>query len=138
MVRKGGTTPVTSFLLRPYTSGPFQYVYSRATTFNDPDGRFRLVVPPGTYLIDAKVDGGSLTTTPTVAVAADETKDVVIEVPAEGVVRGVVTNADGDHLSGAEVFVRSGGFPPMPIREQYVRTGRRRALRAEGPRRSRP
>ncbi len=122
VVRKGGTTPVTSFLLRPYTSGPFQYVYSRATTFTDPDGKFRLVVPPGSYLIDAKVDGGSVVTTPTVAVGADETKDLVIEVPAEGVVRGVVTNADGEHLSGAEVFVRSGGFPPMPIREQYVRT----------------
>lgn len=122
VVRKGGTTPVTSFLLRPYTSGPFQYVYSRATTFNDPDGKFRLVVPPGSYLIDAKVDGGSVVTLPTVAVGADETKDVVIEVPAEGVVRGVVTNANGDHLSGAEVFVRSGGFPPMPIREQYVRS----------------
>ncbi len=122
VVRKGGTTPVTSFLLRPYTSGPFQYVYSRATTFNDPDGKFRLVVPPGSYLIDAKVEGGSVVTTPTVAVGADETKEVVIEVPAEGVVRGVVTDADGDHLAGAEVFVRSGGFPPMPIREQYVRT----------------
>jgi|GEM_PF-2802189 len=122
VVRKGGTTPVTSFLLRPYTSGPFQYVYSRPTTFTDPDGRFKLVVPPGSYLIDAKLEGASVTTTPTVTVGAGETKELTIELPAEGVVRGVVTDAGGDHLAGAEVFVKSGGFPPMPIREQYVRT----------------
>ena len=55
-------------------------------------------------------------------VTLNEKTDVKIQLPAEGTVVGVVTTPDGDHLSGAEVFVKRGGFPPVPDREQYTRT----------------
>jgi hypothetical protein len=101
VVRKGGTTPVTSFLLRPYTSGPFQYVYSRATTFNDPDEFTRR---PAGLLPDRReghaAHGGR---------GADETKDVRSRCPRRASCG--VDNANGITRRGGGV-VRSGGFRP--------------------------
>ncbi len=118
---KGGG-PVGEYVMRPYTAGPFQYVYSRLTHVKDPDGKFTLQLPPGAYQIDVKADGSSVTTTTAVTVTPNQTTDITITLPPEGIVRGVVTDPDGNHLAGAEVYVKSGGFPPVAIREKYVRT----------------
>ena len=118
---KGGS-PVGEYVVRPYTAGPFQYVYSRLTHVKDPDGKFSLQLPPGAYQIDVKADGSSVTTTTAVTVTPNQTTDIAITLPPEGVVKGVVTDPDGNHLAGAEVYVKSGGFPPVAIREKYVRT----------------
>lgn len=117
---KGGG-PVAEYVLRPYTAGPFQYVYSRLTHVKDPEGKFTLQLPPGAYQIDVKADGSSVTTTTAVTVTPNQTTDIAITLPPEGIVRGVVTDPDGNHLAGAEVYVKSGGFPPVAIREKYVR-----------------
>lgn len=119
IVQGGGA--VTDFTLRPYTADPFIYVYSRLTHVKDENGRFTLPLPPGSYMLDVKAEGASTTTTKSIAVAANQTVDVTIELPPEGVVKGVITDPDGNHLAGAEVFVKSGGFPPVPIREKYAR-----------------
>ena len=113
--------PATKFTLRPYVEQPFMYVYSRQAQFDDSEGRFSLPLAPNTYNVDAKADGGGFTHTPNLSIAVDAVKDVTITLPAEGVVKGVVADPDGNHLSGAEVYVRKGGFPPTPSREQYVR-----------------
>ncbi len=121
VVAKGGG-PVTEFLIRPYTGGPFQYVYSRPTRVKDEGGRFTVQVPPGSYMIDVKAEGSSTTTTASVSVSPNQTTEVTIEMPPEGLVKGVITDPDGNHLAGAEIFVKSGGFPPSPIREKYTRS----------------
>lgn len=115
-------TPCPKFVLRPYPAQPFRYVYSRLYEFADPEGRFSLSIPPGTYQIDAKADGASFTSVANVTVEAGTPKEIEIRLPAEGVVTGVVTDPDGNHLAGAEVYVKRGGFPPTPVREQYVRS----------------
>ena len=120
LVKGGG--PVPEFILRPYTAGPFQYVYSRVTRVKDEGGKFTIQLPPGAYMIDVKADGASTTTTTSVSVTPNQTTDLTIELPPEGIVRGVVTDPEGNHLAGAEIFVKSGGFPPVPIREKYARS----------------
>jgi uncharacterized GH25 family protein len=114
--------PVPAFIVRPYNPSYFGYVYSQALPFKDPDGKFRLTLPPGGYQVDAKADGGAFVAGPKATVEVDKTAKLDIVLPAAGVVRGVVTDPDGNHLAGAEVFVNKQGFPPGPVREQYART----------------
>jgi protocatechuate 3,4-dioxygenase beta subunit len=114
--------PVPKFTLRPYDNRPFLYAYSVVHAFEDPEGRFRIERAPGTYTIEAKADGCAFSSTTTAQVDLDKTREIVITLAAEGCVRGVVTDPDGNHLEGAEVYLRHGGFPPSPVREQYART----------------
>jgi hypothetical protein len=113
--------PASHFLVRAYIESFFQYTYSRPTTVDDPDGRFTLSLAPGTYNLDVKPESGALTKA-TVTVTKDKTSEVVVKLTASGVVAGVVTDSEGNHLAGAEVFVLRKGFPDEPVREQYVRT----------------
>lgn len=121
VVTKGGA-PVQAFTVRAFTSQPFEYVFSRPTRVADAEGKFTLPLAPGAYRIEAKADGSGLGAATSISLGVGETKNVVIELPEEGVVRGVVTDADGNHLAGAEVYVKLGGFPPTPSRDQYARS----------------
>ena len=113
--------PAPRFTVRPYAPGPFRYVYSSLKSFSDPDGKFSITMGPGTYQLDVKADGASVSTQQNVTVTLNEKTDVKITLPPEGTVIGVVTTPDGDHLAGAEIFIKRGGFPPVPAREQYAR-----------------
>lgn len=108
--------------LRPWGNEPFGYVYSQVHRAGE-DGRFRLPLTPGSWTVDAWDATGALAQGTKASVKVGETTQVEIILPAGGVVRGVVTDAGGHHVEGAEVYVRMGGFPPGPNREQYVRTG---------------
>ena len=113
--------PATRFTLRPYTGDWFRYTYSRLIEVSDPDGRFSIGLSPAAYQLDVRGEGGAFTTAK-VTVKKDETSELEVRLPPSGAVAGVVTDADGTHLDGAEVFVKRGGFPPEPVREQYTRT----------------
>lgn len=114
-------TPATRFTLRPYTGDWFRYNYSRVVPVADDEGRFSLALAPGAYSIDVRSETGAFTTTTAVTVTQGSEATLDVRLPAAGVVLGVVTDAEGHHLPGAEVFVKRGGFPPEPVREQYVR-----------------
>lgn len=113
--------PAVKFSVRPYTGDWFRYNYSRQFAFEDPEGRFVLPMAPGAYSLDVRSESGSFTTSKAVTVVKGENAETEIKLPPAGVVTGVVTDPDGAHLSGAEVFVKRGGFPPEPVREQYAR-----------------
>lgn len=114
-------TPAKKFIVRPYTGDWFRYNYSRPVAFEDADGRFVLPMAPGAYSLDVRSDSGSFTTSKAVTVVKGENAETEIRLPAAGVVTGVVTDPDGAHLMGAEVFVKRGGMPAEPVREQYAR-----------------
>ncbi len=124
--------PVAEFVLRPYRTEMFQYLYSRTFEFRDPEGRFSLSLPPGAYRIDAQAKGGAFGPGAPAVVNVGKTEEVTIRLPADGVVKGVVTDPDGNHLPDAEVYVSHGGFPPSPVPELYVRTGSDGAFRLAG------
>lgn len=123
--------PVKGATVRPYSSEPFGYVYSRVVRAQD-DGTFRVGLTPGAWLLDAWSEGGQLAQGTKVSVKVGETSTVAITLPATGVVRGVVTDAAGEHVQGAEVYVRMGGFPPGPKREQYARSDADGAFEVRG------
>ena len=114
-------TPVTAGHVRPFQNGPFQYVYSMVTALSA-DGTFDLDLPKGTWILRVQSDDGHMSDATTASVTVGSTADVTIKLPKTGVVRGVVTDDEGRHVAGAEVFVMKGGFPETPSREQYART----------------
>lgn len=123
--------PATSFTVRPWTPGEFRYVYTRQFEFTDPDGRFRFPASPGTTNLDVAAEGAAVTTVSSVKVEAGATTNVDVKLAPEGVVKGVVTDPDGNHLADAEVFLER-GVPPVPVREQYVRTDAEGAFALRG------
>jgi protocatechuate 3,4-dioxygenase beta subunit len=123
--------PATKFTIRPWVAGEFRYVYSASYEVEHADGRFSIPLGPGTYNLDAIAAGGALVTHPSVKVELDQTKEIEIRLPAEAVVKGVVTDPQGDHLADAEVYVER-GVPPVPVREQHVRTDAEGAFLLKG------
>jgi protocatechuate 3,4-dioxygenase beta subunit len=113
--------PLSGVTLRPFSSEPFGYVYSRVIKAQA-DGTFRTAVTPGAWTVDAWSESGALSQGTKVKVEQDATATVAIRIAETGAVKGVVTDTQGNHIEGAEVFVRMGGFPPGPSREQYART----------------
>jgi protocatechuate 3,4-dioxygenase beta subunit len=128
-----GSGPVTSGQVRPFQTGPFQYVYSQVTPI-DADGTFDLHLPKGTWHFRAQADNGQMSddTKSQATVNVGETTNIEIKVPKTGVVRGVVMDEAGNHVGGAEVYVMKGGFPETPSREQYARTDEDGAFEVPG------
>lgn len=127
----GEGKPVAGATLRPHSGEPFGYVYSRVISAQA-DGTFTAALTPGTWSLDAWNEAGTLSQGNKVTVAVGATSKVTIRLPATGVVKGVVTDAQGNHVEGAEVYVRMGGFPPGPNREQYARTDADGAFAVKG------
>lgn len=113
--------PLTDGRVRPFKIGPFQYVYSMVDDLGD-DGSFEFEVPAGEWNCRVQSVDGSMSDGNMVTVTVGETSTIEIKVDKSSVVRGVVTDTNGNHVSGAEVFVMQGGFPETPSREQYART----------------
>ncbi len=114
--------PAPEFTIRPWVPGPFTYAYTMSFPFKDEQGRFHLPLPIGTTNLDVAAAGAALKTVSSVKVEAGKSQSMEIRLDAAGVVKGVVTDPDGNHLADAEVFLERGGVPPVPVREQYVRT----------------
>jgi protocatechuate 3,4-dioxygenase beta subunit len=121
IVRPDGR-PVTSARVRPFRSGPFEYVYSMSREVKDDHGKFRMPLPPGAWRFHVQAEDGMMSQDVTTTVEVGKTSQVRIVIPVTGIVRGVVVDPNGDHVEGAEVYVRMGGFPPGPSREQYARS----------------
>lgn len=120
-VRWEDGSPVSAGQVRPFQTGPFQYVYSMVVPLG-PDGGFETPWPPGNWTLRAQAADGCVAPDQVAPVKVGETTEVEIVMPRTGVVRGVVVDEAGRHVAGAEVFVRMGGFPPGPSREQYARS----------------
>ena len=121
-VRDADGEPVTAAEVRPFTSGPFQYVYSQVHPLESDTGIVEIPMPEGKYQVRVRTPEGDVQEVGPVDLKIGETTSVDVTVPASGRVRGVVVDEEGEHVGGAEIFVRMGGFPPTPSREQYARS----------------
>lgn len=113
--------PVGGGHVRPFQSTFFSYYYSQVHPVG-PDGTFALALPRGDWELRVESEGGAVSEDTKVAVEIGETSEVEIRLPAVNVVQGVVVDAAGHHVEGAEVFVMQGGFPPTPSREHWARS----------------
>lgn len=125
-------TPATVATVRPYTNGPFQYVYSMIHKVEDEEGRFELDLGEGQYDLRVQTPNGALAIRTQVPVKVGNDTEVEIQLPPSGKVTGVVTDEDGNHIEGAEVYLRMGGFPPTKSREHYARTDAEGAFEITG------
>ena len=114
-------TPVQGGTLRPFGAGPFRYVYSGVEQIGE-DGTFSVNIAAGDWLLRAQSADGHLAEDVQISVTSGETEDVTITMERTGIVRGVVMDDSGKHISDAEVFVMRGGMPETPSREQYAKT----------------
>jgi protocatechuate 3,4-dioxygenase beta subunit len=103
-------------------TGPFGYEYSRVLHVTDAEGKLKTQMPPGSYELRLTTPEGAMARLESQSVEVNKTTTFALVVPPAGVVRGVVTDPAGNHLEGAEVFVKMGGMPGGPSREQYART----------------
>lgn len=115
-------TPVTKAEIRPFTTQWFGYVYSAVVSDIGDDGSYELRVPFGSYLLRVRAENGRMSEDVKVQVEVGDIVEKDIVLARTGVVRGVVTDVEGRHIPGAEVYVRMGGTPPSKSREQYSRT----------------
>lgn len=120
-VRWDDGTPVTAGTVRPFQTGPFQYVYSMVLPIQA-DGTFEQPWPKGNWNLRAQAADGNMAPDQVASVTVGEVTEVEIVVPRTGIVRGVVVDEGGQHVPSAEIFVKLGGFPPVPSREQYARS----------------
>ncbi len=121
-VTRADGKPVPRYGLRPWRSQPFGYTYSVQFAVDDPEGHKVLHLPPGTYHLTVQGEAGDVAADQTATVALGQTVSVAIVLPKSASVSGVVTDSEGNHVSGAEVYVRHGGFPPGATREEYTRS----------------
>ncbi len=124
-------TPVTAGHVRPFQTGPFQYVYSMQHPLEN-DGTFELNLPKGQWNFRTQADNGQMNDDTVAKVDVGETTEITIKMPKTGIVRGVVMDEDGVHVEGAEVYVMKGGFPETPSREQYGRSDGDGAFEVQG------
>lgn len=115
-------TPLTRYQVRPYRAEPFGYTYSMRFNVQDEEGRTELKLSPGTYTLAVKSEAGDFSTEAKATVTVGEITEVKVELPQSRTVSGVVVDPEGRHVAGVEVYVRQGGMPTQPRREQYART----------------
>ncbi|MDF1700832.1 MAG: carboxypeptidase-like regulatory domain-containing protein [Planctomycetota bacterium] len=120
VVTKDGK-PITDGRVRPIKVGPFAYVYSMVKDL-DESGIFEVEVPAGEWNCRVQSSDGWVSDGNMASVTAGDTTKIKIVVEESRVVRGVVMDANGNHIEGAEIFVMQGGFPETPSREQYSRS----------------
>lgn len=121
VVRADGA-PVTEYVVRPFRAEPFNYTYSMRLSVKNEEGRHEWAIGPGTYNLAIKSVEGDHVADATAAVKIGEVTKVEVTLPSSRSVSGVVVDPDGNHVAGAEVYVKRGGFPTEPDRELYART----------------
>ena len=117
--------------VRPYKDGWFQYTYSQTYDIGA-DGAFEISLPKGAYSLEVKTASGTVAQVKQVKVENGETTEIEIKIDRNNVVRGVVVDERGDHVSGAEVFIKRGGVPPDKSRENYALTDAEGAFEVKG------
>ena len=125
--------PITAFGLRPYRKVPFAYLFSPLLEFQEDDGVATLTMPASDYGVEVSAPGYSLVDLTSVRITAPEPVAEGEEAPEPprhdvqleraGVVRGrVVSKLTGQPVSGAEVYVEKGGFPPSRVKDLATAT----------------
>jgi protocatechuate 3,4-dioxygenase beta subunit len=134
VVDKETGEPVPVFTVRPYVgSQPMNYIYSIAYEKNDPEGKFTLTVDAGgPYTIEIRAAGYANLDLQGVAAKLDTVSPVKAELTPIGIVAGVVRGPDGAPVTGAEVYIRKGGFTPSAHKTLYAMSGPEGEFRIEG------
>lgn len=132
VVKRPDGTPVPRYEVRPFKPEPFGYVYSVSYPVQSEDGKGRVELSPGTWNLSVTGDEGDVSADELVTVKVGETVSVEIVLPGSATLTGVVIDPDGRHLAGAEIYVRMGGMPGGPRREQYARADTDGAFRLTG------
>jgi hypothetical protein len=113
--------PLTEFAVRPFRNQPFAYVYSPRVDVRAEDGVWRQTLDKGSWGVEVSAKGYAMKALSTVPLEAKEPVEVKLE--GAGVVHGRVVGKDGGRpVIGARVFVKRGGMPPSPVKDQQSST----------------
>ena len=114
--------PLPNFMLRPFQTMPFAYMYAPAIEAQpEADGTFTLHMTAADYGMEISADGYALETLARVKIPSE--KPVEVRLSPAGVVRGWVRGkSDGKPVVGADVFVKKGGFPPSKVKDLITTT----------------
>jgi protocatechuate 3,4-dioxygenase beta subunit len=113
--------PVTSFSVRPYRVGPLGYLWSPHVDVSAADGVWRQTLAKQSWGVEVSAKGYAQKSLPSVPVPSKDPVEVKLD-PA-GVVHGRVTAKDGGTvIRGAKVYVKHGGIPPSPEKDQQTVT----------------
>lgn len=131
-VKRPDGTPVSSYHVRPFKAEFFGYTYSVSYPIRSEDGKGQVELSPGTWTLSVTGDEGDVAADTQVTVKVGETASATIQLPTSASLTGVVVDPDGRHLADAEVYIRMGGIPGGPRREQYARTDADGAFQVKG------
>ena len=107
--------------VRPYQAGPFRYNYSQLYDTKE-DGTFEIGLPKGKWNFRAQLPDGRMSDDVPTDVEIGGEATITLKISQELTVQGVVLDQNGDHVAGAHVFVKRGGFPPTASRELKAHT----------------
>jgi hypothetical protein len=113
--------PITAYTARPFKNTPFAYVYSPGVVVNADDGVWRQQLDKGQWGVEVSAKGYAMRALSTVPLDAKDPVEVKLEPGA--VLHGrVVAKSGGGAVRGARVFIKRGGFPPSPEKDQQSST----------------
>jgi protocatechuate 3,4-dioxygenase beta subunit len=112
--------PVREFNVRPYKNQPFAYVYSPGLAVKTEDGVWKQTLDKGQWGVEVSAKGYAMKSISSVPLDAKDPIDVKLE--AGGVLHGRVVAKGVGPVRGARVYVKRGGFPPSPVKDQQTTT----------------
>ena len=114
--------PVTEFTARPFQSGPFMYLYAPGLPVKTEDGVFRTPLDTtGSWGIEISAPGYAVKSVSSVPLDAKDPTEVKLD--AAAVVHGrVVVKGSSDPVRGARVYIRRGGTPASPSKDQQTQS----------------
>lgn len=114
--------PVLEFAVRPFRNQPFAYLYSPRVDAKTTDGVWRHTLDKGSWGVEVSAKGYAMKAIASVALDAKDPIEVKLD-PAGTVHGRVVTKDGGKPVAGARVYVKRGGMPPSPVKDQQTVTG---------------
>jgi hypothetical protein len=113
--------PVTEFVVRPFKNQPFQYLYSPGVVVKADDGVWSQQLDKGQWGVEVSAKGYAMRQITSVPLDGKDPVEVKLEKGA--IVHGrVVAKSGGTPVRGARVYVKRGGFPPSPEKDQQTST----------------
>jgi len=115
-------SPVTEYTARPFQNGPFAYLYAPGLPVKADDGVFRTPLDvAGSWGVEVSAPGYAVKSI--ASVQLDSKDPVEVKLDAAAVVHGrVVTKGDAKPIRGARVYIRRGGTPPSPSKDQQTQS----------------
>ncbi|MCG3134708.1 MAG: hypothetical protein HMLKMBBP_02059 [Planctomycetes bacterium] len=114
--------PVKEFGVRPYRKSPFAYAFSPLFEAKTEDGVYKVkLLPAADYGAEVTSPGYAMQNVAKVVLNAPAPAEVKLE--PSGMIRGkVVSKTTGQPIRGAQVFLKRGGMPPSPVKDQRTVT----------------